>query len=78
MTSTHRTSTPGSRTAAYVVCAVLAAVPAWVVLLVVLRDPLTALVALGVLALIGGVWLLKRRQDDPDWDRRLPSGAHRR
>ena len=61
----------GSRTAAYVVAGVLGGVLLWVLAVGLVGLP--GACALVVVAwATGGVWLLKKRQDDPDWDGRLP------
>ena len=59
----------GSRTAAYLVAGALATVPALVVL-AVMFGPYVALGGVVVIWTSGIVWLLKKRQDDPTWDRR--------
>jgi len=62
----------GSRTAAYVVAGALATFPA--ILVVGAFVGLTfALGGVLVMWTSGIVWLLKRRQEDPSWDHRLPS-----
>ncbi len=72
MASTPIPSSGGSRTAAYLVAGALATVPAFFVLL--FFGPYVALGGVVVMWTSGIVWLLKRRQEDPTWDRRTSSG----
>jgi hypothetical protein len=61
----------GSRTAAYVVAGALATFPAILVLGAFVGFTF-AMGAVLVMWTSGIVWLLKRRQEDPSWDHRLP------
>jgi hypothetical protein len=63
----------GSRTAAYVVAGALATVPALAVM-VGYFGPYVGMGGVVTLWTIGVVWLLKKREDDPTWDRRPTSG----
>jgi uncharacterized membrane protein YphA (DoxX/SURF4 family) len=63
----------GSRTAAYLVAGGLATIPGLCILIGYL-GPRAALGAVVVLWTSGIVWLLKKRQEDPAWDRRPPTG----
>ncbi|MBO0847523.1 MAG: hypothetical protein J2P22_19155 [Nocardioides sp.] len=68
-------SSPGSRTAAYLVAGAIATIPGWFLLIAILGIyPGTGAVVF--LWAAGVVWLLKKRQDDPSWDRR-PTSGHR-
>jgi hypothetical protein len=62
----------GSRTAAYLIAGALATVPCFFVLLFL--GPYAALGGVVVMWTSGIVWLLKRRQEDPTWDRRPTTG----
>jgi hypothetical protein len=62
------TPSTGSRSAAYVVAGLLATIPAWIALLAL--GPYVATGAVVVAWSTGLVWLLKKRQEDPSWDRR--------
>jgi hypothetical protein len=67
--SPNLSSTTGSRTAAYLVAGALATFPG-MFLLVGFFGPYGALGGAVVAWTSGIVWLLKRRQEDPAWDRR--------
>lgn len=72
MGSTGEDRSGGSRTAGYVLAALVATIPAWMFLGGFLGiGGATAAVVVAWATLI--VWLLKRRQEDPGWDRRLPA-----
>ena len=66
-------SRSGSRTAAYVVAGAVATIPAFF-LLVGFLGWSGATGGVVVLWIIGGLWLLRQRQEDPAWDRRMPTG----
>jgi hypothetical protein len=65
--------TAGSRTAAYLVAGALATVPIALILMSVLGVG-GAVGGVVVMWAAGIVWLLKRRQEDPTWDRRPTTG----
>ncbi|MCW2787562.1 MAG: hypothetical protein JWP74_4079 [Marmoricola sp.] len=72
MTSSARSTSTGSRTAAYLVAGALATVPVTLALLFVLSfSPAVAAVAMAWIT--GIVSILKKRQDDPTWDHRTTS-----
>lgn len=73
MTSPERSAASGSRTAAYLVAGALGTVPA-VLLLARFVGLYGAVGAVVVVWACGLVWLLKRRQEDPTWDHRPPTG----
>jgi hypothetical protein len=58
----------GSRTAAYLVSGALATVPALFVLMFL--GPLAAIGGVVTLWTSGVLWILRKRQEDPGWDRR--------
>jgi hypothetical protein len=68
-----RPTSSGSRTAAFLVAGALATVPAYFVLAAVIGY-YAALGGVVFLWTSGIVWLLKRRHEDPTWDRRATSG----
>jgi len=63
----------GSRTAGYVVPAALATIPGFLVL-IAFSGANVAIGAVVVLWTSGIVWLLKKRPEEPGWDRRPTSG----
>ncbi len=69
MVSPNPSSVSGSRTAAYLVAGALATIPG-MVLLLGFFGPYGALGGAVVAWTSGIVWLLKRRQEDREWDRR--------
>ena len=73
MTSSERSGSAGSRTAAYVVCGLLLALPVWIVLAGAFGSG-AGLAGVLTLWLTGIVWLLKRRSEDSSWDRSPPDG----
>jgi hypothetical protein len=73
VTSPVPSASIGSRTAAYLVAGALATIPAIFVLGIFLGLYAGAGAVL-VAWTSGIVWLLKKRQEDPTWDRRPTSG----
>lgn len=69
------TSSPGSRTAAFLVAGAVATIPGWV-LLIVFLGIYAGTGAVVFLWVTGIAWLLRKRQEDPSWDRR-PTPGHR-
>jgi hypothetical protein len=63
----------GSRTAGYLVAGALATIPA-ALLLMAFLGTYAGLGGVVMLWTTGVVWLLKKRYDDPTWDRRPASG----
>lgn len=63
----------GSRIAAYLVAGALATIPGGLVLMSFLGFD-AGIGGVVVLWTSGIVWLLKKRQDDPTWDRRPTTG----
>lgn len=69
MTTPHPSAASGSRTASYLVAGALATVPAFL-LLAAFVGAYAAFGGVVASWTIGTVWLLRKRQEDPGWDRR--------
>lgn len=72
----QRLATTGSRSLGYLMAGLVATVPVWLAASVVLGFVGGAGAVLTGWC-VGVLWLVKKRQDDPGWDRRQPRTGQR-